>query len=89
MEKTCGTCKHSIDHWIPHKCVCMRCSDSVSLYECDQESCSDYTERTDSVEQVAREMVESFNHGIAYDRPISAEKMKEYLDRLTALGVIV
>lgn len=66
-RRTCGTCGHSISHWVPGKCVCMRGSDFVSIYENQREACSDWDktdpfnieQRCQHLEQVAREMLET------------------------------
>lgn len=84
MDRTCGNCGHSISHWTPNRCVCMRGSDSVSIRENENEACSDWDEysslnieqRYQQLEHVARFMYDRMRDFCA---PTYAEEAAEKL----------
>lgn len=86
MEKTCGTCANgepsvycNVDEW-HHR--------AENTYM--PKACGHYTERTDSIEQVAREMFVDLKMEAAEGEGLYDEDViHEYRDRLTALGVDV
>lgn len=97
MEKTCGTCEHWWERPGKKVGVCPSCRKIILCTpwlpakpydrECD---CGHYTERTDSIEQVAREMFVDLKMEAAEGEGLYDEDViHEYRDRLTALGVEV
>lgn len=95
--KTCGNCGHSISHWTPNCCVCMRGSDSVSIYNNDRAACSDWDEfsplnieqRYEQLEQVAKRMYD-WCDGVANRYfTIVPETVRDFRKQLETLGVSV
>jgi len=99
-DETCGSCALSMPKYgTSGKLVCLAGACSVDpesrcmIYECGATKLC-YRERTDSVEQVAREMlvelacISAFAPGSAKEG-VAAAHYKEFRDRLRAMGVKV
>lgn len=73
MDRRCGTCASGIKYLVS---CCDRENQHSGLHQPD-DTCQDYVERTDSLEQVTLEMWRDLGRSI------------KYADRLRALGVEV
>ena len=109
-NKTCGTCGHCTmihDRYAAASCVCnITCMIDSGGYNCLRSVCSktkpcgNYIERTDSLEQVALDMLAMIKaarkHPLALDpnkgsggQIVYSLPEQEYFNRLRALGVEV
>ena len=83
-DKTCGTCLHGL-HNIVYCETNNPNANTAGLHGAGERACKRYSERTDSAEQVARDMLADLmllaNYGGDYP--------EEYVERLKALGVDV
>jgi hypothetical protein len=92
-DKTCRTCGKGVRYIVT-------CSDRehqhAGLHQPD-DTCRDYVERTDSVEQIARDIVQNFCDYWcctiidAKDNPCEGDEcvMRRFIDRLRAQGIEV
>ena len=79
MTKTCGTCGHGTR-------TAIACH-ALGLYPATWQACESWTERTDSLEQVALDMLDELRDAEAH---IWVGRITDaYADRLRALGVEV
>lgn len=89
MAKTCGTCAHGKPALV--KCAIHR--DEFPWLKKQKDTCADWTERADSVDQVAREMLFELTMIGAFT-PDSAKEavadmhVKNFRLRLRELGVV-
>lgn len=99
-DKRCGTCEHCTmihDRYAVASCVCnITCMIDSGGYNCLRSVCSttkpcgEYSERTDSVEQVAIDAVKLIFDPPNYSRyKLMREAAEGYSERLRALGVDV